>query len=63
MTTEDQQVGRLAVLARAVRSGQPSTSSWPSALRRGLLVAVIVAVGAGVGEFATASTIGGGPHR
>lgn len=57
MTTKDQPVGRFAVLARAVRSGQPSTSSWPSALRRGLLVAVIVAVGAGVGEFATASTI------
>ncbi|HAM22424.1 MAG TPA: hypothetical protein DCQ04_09130 [Actinobacteria bacterium] len=57
MTTKDQPVGRFAVLARAVRSGQPSTSSWPSALRRGLLVAVIVAVGAAVGEFATAATI------
>ena len=57
MTNEKRPVGRLTMLARAVRSGQPSTSSWPSALRRGLLVAVIVGVGAAIGEFATASTI------
>ena len=60
MTNEKRPVGRPTMLARAVRSGQPSTSSWPSALRRGLLVAVIVGVGAAIGEFATASTIAGG---
>ena len=48
---------RWQLVARAIRSHQPSSSGWPSAIRRGLLVGVIVAVGAAVGEFATAATI------
>ncbi len=41
----------------AIRAHQPSESSWASALRRGLLVAALVAIGAITGEFATASII------
>ncbi|MFA7267195.1 MAG: FUSC family protein, partial [Candidatus Nanopelagicales bacterium] len=48
---------RTQLIARAIRSHQPSASGWPSAIRRGMLVGIIVAVGAGVGEFATAATI------
>jgi len=59
--TSDVQIpSRGQQLWRAVRAHQPSKSSWPSALRRGFLVAVLVAVGALTGEFVTASLIGMG---
>ena len=57
MTQGAQPTSPFRVLLRAVGSYQPSASGWPSAFRRGLLVAVIVAVGAATGQFPTAATI------
>ncbi len=41
----------------AMTARQPSASSWLSAIRRGLLVALIAAIGAAVGEFSTAAIV------
>lgn len=56
-TSSRVQPTRMQLIARAVRSHQPSASGWPSAIRRGALVGLIVAVGAALGEFPTAATI------
>ncbi len=57
MTNAQAGTSRFRVLLRAVGSYQPSVSGWPSAFRRGLLVGMIVAVGAATGQFPAAATI------
>lgn len=51
------QPNRFTLIKRSVLSHQPSETGWPSAIRRGALVGLIVAIGAAIGEFPTAATI------
>lgn len=57
MTTAAAKATRWHLVGRSLRSHQPSASGWPSAIRRGVLVGLIVAVGAVIGEFGTSATI------
>ncbi len=57
MTTLAKPLTRGRLIRRALRSHPPSASGWPSAIRRGVLVGLIVLVGAAVGEFGAATIV------